>query len=200
MTLSAEEWSARYVSGDSPWDLGAPHPELVMRIAEGLVPADAAHRRALVPGCGRGHDALALARAGWLVTAIDFVDPTAGELGRELEALGGRLLIENALEHSPDRACDLFFEHTFFCAIDPSLRGRWGELVRRSLAPGGSLCALVFPVGKPASDGGPPYGMTPADMVSALGEPTAIAVDEPVRQGIARRSWPERWAVLRRAK
>ncbi len=199
MTFCSTDWSERYKSGDTPWDLGAAHPELAARIASGLVPSDASRRRAVVAGCGRGHDALVLARAGWEVTAIDFVDPTAGELGRELNSIGGRFLIEDALEHLPERPYDLIFEHTFFCAIDPSQRGRWGQFIARSLAPRGQLCALVFPVGKPASEGGPPFGTTLKDLLGALSEPFSVQVDEPVSHGIERRNWPERWAVIRRA-
>ena len=200
MTSNAVDWSARYQSNDTPWDLGGAHPELAARIAEGLVASPSSRRRAVVPGCGRGHDALALARAGWHVTAIDFVDPTGGLLGVQLSSLGGRLLIEDALAHTPEAPYDLIFEHTFFCAIDPGLRPRWSEFVARSLAPEGQLCALVFPVGKPASEGGPPFGTTLADLLVALGERFRARVDEPVRFGVSKRGWPERWAVLERAR
>jgi SAM-dependent methyltransferase len=199
MSFSAADWSQRYQSGDTPWDLGAPHPELVARIAEGLAPSDRDHCRALVAGCGRGHDALALARAGWRVTAVDLVDPTAGELNGALKTFGGSHVVEDALAHTARTAYDLIFEHTFFCAIDPSLRGRWGELVGRCLAQRAELCALVYPVGKPASEGGPPFGTTVEDMLRALGARFTARIDEPVRNGVARRVWAERWAVLRRA-
>jgi len=198
MTFSTADWSQRYQSGDTPWDLGGPHPELSARIAAGLVPSGDGQRRALVPGCGRGHDALALAEAGWLVTAIDVVDPTGGELGAALARKGGEYRVEDALAHVPRRAYDLMFEHTFFCAIDPSLRARWGELAARALGPHGRLCALLFPVGKPASDGGPPFGVTLPQLLEVLPGTFQVVVDEPVKHGIARRSFPERWAELER--
>ena len=200
MSLSPLDWAQRYQSGDTPWDLGAAHPELIARIAAGELRSGPAGRRALVGGAGRGHDALALAQAGFEVTAIDLVDAGAGELAARLAALGGTFCIEDALLHVAKLPYDLIFEHTFFCAIDPSLRPRWGELVSRSLASDGRLCALVFPVGKPASEGGPPYGTTSVDIAAALGAKFKLAVDEPVRQAVTRRNWPERWAEFFRAR
>ncbi len=194
MSLGPLDWAQRYQSGDTPWDLGAAHPELLARIAAKKLAPAPGRRRALVGGAGRGHDALALAQAGWEVTAIDLVDAGAGELAARLAPFGGNFCVENALEHVAPAPYDLIFEHTFFCAIEPALRPRWGELVLRSLALDGRLCALVFPVGKPASEGGPPYGTTVTDLVGALGGKFVVGVDEAVRHGVARRTWPERWA------
>jgi SAM-dependent methyltransferase len=64
----ANAWQARYDTADTPWDLGEPAPALL----EWLKMNPGQGRRALVPGCGRGHDALALAQAGWGVVAVDF--------------------------------------------------------------------------------------------------------------------------------
>lgn len=200
MSLELEDWAQRYHSGDTPWDLGAAHPELIARLAAGGLAPLGERRRALVGGAGRGHDGLALARAGWQVTAIDFVDATDGALARELTALGGEFRGEDALSHGAPGVFDLIFEHTFFCAIDPAARPRWGEFVRRSLAPEGRLCVLVFPVGKSASEGGPPYGTTTEDLLAALGPEFVAKIDEPVSRRAERRSWSERWAEFARAR
>ncbi|MHC4822112.1 MAG: hypothetical protein ACYTDX_10385, partial [Planctomycetota bacterium] len=73
--VGPEDWGARYESGETPWDKGAAHPELVRRLEiDGLGCRTYGHgARAFVPGCGRGWDAEALARAGWEVTGMDFV-------------------------------------------------------------------------------------------------------------------------------
>ncbi|MEZ4469768.1 MAG: methyltransferase domain-containing protein [bacterium] len=62
----------RYQRGDTPWDLGGPSP-VVQRLARDLLTPG---MRVLVPGCGRGHDVEALARAGLQVTGLD-LSPTA---------------------------------------------------------------------------------------------------------------------------
>ncbi|MDA1263978.1 MAG: methyltransferase domain-containing protein [Planctomycetota bacterium] len=197
MTLEPADWSARYQAGNTPWDHGAPHPELMRLIEEGALAPPSPSAAALVPGCGRGHDALALARAGWRVTAIDFVPEVAG-LAAELEATGSRYLAEDALSHTPARPYDLLWEHTFFCAIDPSLRPRYGELARRVVAPNGKLAALIFPVGKPEPTGGPPFGYGRSEFESALGDAFTLVTHGAATRSIPARSWREEHALFAR--
>ena len=80
--FGAADWAARYEEEHTPWDLGAPHPALAAELEKDLLGRRRCGHdaRAFVPGCGRGHDALALAKAGWVVTAMDMVR----DLGREL--------------------------------------------------------------------------------------------------------------------
>lgn len=194
---ASDGWSARYRSGDTPWDQGEAHPELVRRaMVDGLVPKPGAgDLDVFVPGCGRGHDALWFARAGCRVTAVDFASGLAAGLGPALEALGSRFVETDALtfEGGP---FDLVFEHTFHCAIPPERREDWARLVDRVLRPGGRLAALVFPADKPTSEGGPPHRTTVAGLAASLGSGFRTVVDEPVERGIATRAWAERWAVF----
>ncbi|MEL7170812.1 MAG: tetratricopeptide repeat protein, partial [Bacteroidota bacterium] len=94
-------------------------------------------------------DAIALARRGWQVTALDVVPSLAAEMGAELERLGGEYVVGDALRLEGE-PFDLVWDHTFFCAIDPGSRAPWGQRVRDLVVPGGRYTALVFPVGKPA--------------------------------------------------
>jgi SAM-dependent methyltransferase len=196
--LRAADWAARYADGDTPWDKGCAHPELERRLEAGeLEPVGEA--RALVPGCGRGHDAAALARAGWKVTALDVVDAVAPQNREAIERAGGRVLVEDALEHGVDGEprYALFFEHTFLCALHPSERGRWAALVGRSLVAGGRLAHVVFPADKPSDQGGPPHG-TPPDAVRALlGGRLHEELLEPAERR-ARDTWEELWGVFRK--
>ena len=81
------DWAAHYAAANTPWDLGGPHPELSQRLSDGDLAPPRDGARALVPGCGHGHDALALARRGWVVTAVDLVADLAETLGKELARL-----------------------------------------------------------------------------------------------------------------
>lgn len=198
--LDRSPWEERYRVGDTPWDLGGPHPELSTRLQDGRLAPPEGTGRALVPGAGRGHDALALARRGWTVTALDLVPGLAAEVAPALEKLGGRFLTGNALEFEAEDPFDLVWDHTFFCAIAPEERAVWGARARELVAPGGRYASLVFPVGKPTEEGGPPHGMTPDDVLEALGvtfvEVERAAVSRPVQ----RRTWREVWfAAERRA-
>jgi methyl halide transferase len=172
-----------------------PHPELVGRLATDPTLGSGMVGRALVPGCGRGHDALALASAGWDVTAVDIADALAPEIGHKLEAAGVRFIVADAL--AVTGSYQLVFDHTFFCALEPADRHRFGGMVDSSLAAGGIIASVVFPLGRPLSDGGPPYGMTADDVATALGsgfEP--VETSQPFMTG--RRSWPHLWAAWRK--
>lgn len=109
----------------------------------------------------------------------------------------GEVVISDVFEFRPRRPADLVFDHTFFCAISPDLRPGFGWWARDVVAPGGRLVSVVFPLGRPRSDGGPPFGMSVADLSSSLGGEFALVVDEPAAEP-GRRSWPTRWAEFLR--
>jgi SAM-dependent methyltransferase len=195
----AFDWSARYRGGDTPWDHGRAHPELERRLAVGeLEPPRRGESRALVPGSGRGHDAVALARAGWRVTAIDSAPEVAAHASAALGGLGGRFELADALEHRTREPYELVFEHTFLCALPPAARPRWAALVERVLAPGGRLAVLVFPAGKELASGGPPWGFAAGDVAALVGSRFRLLADEIARARFESRQWPERWACFER--
>src|SRR6218665_1639151 len=72
-------WQARFESGQTPWDRGDAHPQLLQWLADGLLtPA----LTVAVPGCGRGHELLALGRAGVAAIGLDYA-PAAVAIARE---------------------------------------------------------------------------------------------------------------------
>lgn len=192
------DWAARYRAGDTPWDLGGPHPELVA-LFEGSgsgLGHFVAPSRAYVPGCGRGHDAIALARNGWSVTAIDVVQDLQTAFPQDFHRSGGRFAVADALQWS-DVPFDLLWEHTFFCALPPDQRPHYGRMARRLVKPGGWLLSVVFPVGK--QDGaGPPWDMSAAALAEALGTSFRLVEDRPAEHPGAWRPWAERWAGFQR--
>lgn len=197
MTDSVKSWSQRYEDQDTPWDLGRPHPDLVTRLPE-LLGFLGPNSRAFVPGCGRGHDAEALARAGLGVTAVDVVPGLASRVRTRLEPFGGAFSWEDALLTRPEEPYDLVWEHTFFCALKPEDRGSYGAMVRRCLRRGGVLAGVLFPVGKPEAWGGPPWGITVEDLERSLGSSFRKLRDEPAARPIEARSWKERWVVFKK--
>ena len=208
-SVGREDWAARYRVDDTPWDLGAAHPELARRLAArgalGSFPDSPASAltprgsgRALVPGCGRGHDAAALTEAGWRVIAVDAVALRTPALERVV-AGGGSYRVEDALSLRLDEPVELVFDHTFFCALQPADRERFGALVRASLAPGGTFCSLLFPHEKPLDTGGPPWGLVLEDYRRVLEPELRVVLDEPVERSVAKRTWPERWVCFERA-
>lgn len=71
--LSASAWEARYQNDSTPWDLSGPTPEFTRLAAEASwFPK---RGRALVPGGGKGYDAIALARLGLETHLVDLRPP-----------------------------------------------------------------------------------------------------------------------------
>jgi SAM-dependent methyltransferase len=64
-----------YRLGVTPWD-NAPGPKLLDRVLDGE--SVGAGRRALDVGCGKGRDAIHLAKKGWEVTAVDLEERAIG--------------------------------------------------------------------------------------------------------------------------
>jgi SAM-dependent methyltransferase len=170
----------------------------VARLAEDpLLGVETGGRRALVPGCGLGHDAEALALAGWAVTAVDYAAELEPLVRGRFGPLGCRFVAENALTFNDEEPYDLLFDHTFFCAIDPEDRPVFGELARRLLRSGGRVGSIVYPAGKDLASGGPPWGMSTVELAGALGSGFHQVEDQPVVL-CGHPSWNERWALFAR--
>lgn len=154
-------WEARYLSGDMPWEKGEPSP--------GLVDFLAAHPQlpggsVCVPGCGTGHDAREWAKAGFEAVGLD-IAPSAVRLARERSATAGlqvRFEEMDFLDQPPPRLFDWVFEHTLFCAIDPSRREAYVTALLRWLRPGGTYLAVNYLI--PDLDG-PPFGVTREELI-----------------------------------
>ena len=187
----ASFWAHFWRQGVTPWDLGCPHPEL-----ENRLPALGQPGRAFVPGCGRGHDALLLAVSGWEVTALDFCAEAAHGLNAALATFDGCFMAADALKFDAEEGFDLWWDHTFLCALPPERRSDWGRRAATLIRPGGLLAALIFPRGKDLSEGGPPFGLEPTDLSQALASNFECLVDENVRA--PGRDQGESFALFRR--
>ena len=156
-------WTDLYRIGDTGWDQGEPSPGLV----DFLNKNRGGKGRALVPGCGRGHDARALAAAGFEVIGLDVVETAIQEAHRLAHENGlTPIRFEQAdFLNLPDRLrgpYDLIFEHTFFCAIDPAFRDRYVETAAGLLRPGGKLLGVFYNI---QPETGPPFGCTREELI-----------------------------------
>jgi methyl halide transferase len=159
------DWQERYEKDDTPWEKGAAHPALVEFLRREPV-----HGRVLVPGCGFGHDVRALAATADEVTGLD-IAPAAIRAAKGQAQVGGERYALGDLFALPAKmrgAFDWVFEHTCFCAIEPSRRADYAAAVAAALAPGGRLLAIFFltPQMDPGETG-PPFGTT-KDELDAL--------------------------------
>lgn len=156
------DWEQRFREDKTPWERGALHPAARAWLDDASAAKGAS---IIVPGCGRGPEPLAFARAGLQVTALDMA-PSAIAFQRRLfadEGLTAALAEGDALAWRPAAPVDLIYEQTFLCAISPGLRGDYEEAVHAWLKPGGRLLALFM---QKDEWGGPPYACPPAAMRS----------------------------------
>jgi len=152
------DWEARYQRGETGWDRGGPSPALVdfMRLAK-------APCRVLVPGCGYGHEVVALAKQGYAVTAVDIARPAVERLRARLENAGCQAEVVHAdlFDWEPEAPLDAIYEQTCLCAIRPEQRAAYEARLHRWLAPEGLLFALFMQTG---AEGGPPFHCDLLDM------------------------------------
>lgn len=164
----ATDWEAQYQKGETPWDKGAPSPGLL-----GFLARESLRGRVLVPGCGVGHDVRAIAPYAAEVVGID-IAPSAVEEARRFPKAGQeRYELANLFDlPAPLRGSfDWVWEHTCFCAIDPSMRPAYVEAVAGALKPDGRLLAIFYlDPGNSSPEEGPPFEVSIAQL-DALFDP-----------------------------
>jgi methyl halide transferase len=152
--MSQEYWEARYQTGDMPWEKGAPSPGLEDFLA---AHPDLPRGTVCVPGCGTGHDVRAWAQAGFNAVGFD-IAPSGIQLAIEktqAAGLNAEFQLGDFLKDIPPFQFDWLFEHTLFCAINPSERDDYVRAALRWLKPNGQYLAVNYVI--PDEDG-PPFG------------------------------------------
>jgi SAM-dependent methyltransferase len=153
------------VASDAPWDLGHAQPAV-----EELIRRGALQGRVLDVGCGPGDNAIAMARAGADVLAVDFV-PAAVEKARARAAaqgVGVALRVADALDLAPlGRTFDAVLDSGTFHVFSDADRARYAASVAAVLAPGGALHLLCFSDEEPPGPG--PRHVSRAEIAATFG-------------------------------
>lgn len=193
--LDTNFWEQHYQEGRPRWDLGQPAPPFVSWLQSENAPPPG---KAIVLGSGPGYEAMLFAEYGFEVTAVDFA-PSAIAQASQMAAERGlsiQFLQRDIFDLVPEFAgqFDYVVEHTCFCAIDPSLRPAYLDLVNALLKPDGELLAIFFTHGRP---GGPPFGSTP-EQIRQLFEPRFTVLSlEPAPNSVEPRQGEEHVGRLR---
>ena len=156
------DWEQKYLEEDTPWDKGEAAPGLVKWLKNNKPAQDT---RVLVPGCGRGHDANAWAKAGYETTGLDLSNLALNDARTQYDSQPGlAFFTSDFLHESPDHPFDFIFEHTLYCAIDPSKRDEYADAIKHWLKPNGYFLAIHFIF--PLSEEGPPFGGSKEEIIS----------------------------------
>ncbi|KAH9951785.1 S-adenosyl-L-methionine-dependent methyltransferase [Amylocystis lapponica] len=181
----SEGWVKAWQAKVTPWDAGHAQPPLRVLLESERLPLPKSGR-ALVPGCGRGYDAILIASALGLNTLGVDISSIAVAGANELVASSpaapiGKVTFEVrdffALGTSVEEQFDLVYDYTFFVALPPSQRGEWGRKMSAVIKPGGYLITLVFPLDSP-KDLGPPWYVEVGHYAEVLGDGWERVLDE----------------------
>ena len=186
-------WEGRYQLGDTPWDKGEAAPPLIEYLSNHPIVGSVC-----VPGCGSGYDVRALAAQGAEVTGLD-IAPSALAQAQSYPVVNGESYHQvNWLELPPayENRYDWVFEHTCFCAIDPTRRAEYVQSCVKALKPRGHLLAIFFLT--PDAEEGPPFGTDVAELDHLFSPHFEVLQDEVPRVAYPGREGSERLRVLRK--
>lgn len=145
---SAKHWTATYtLQGNPAWNLGAPAEALTDMLPRLKIPK----ARILVPGCGEGHDAALFAKEGHVVTAVDFSEEAISRAKQHYGSIENLHFVQADIfefAKQNQNSFDYLFEHTCFCAINPTRRNELVRAWNQMLTPDGQLIAVLFAMDK----------------------------------------------------
>lgn len=151
----ANYWTQIYNEEGNPgWNLGTAAEALKDMLPRLKLPKS----RILVLGCGEGHDAAFFAQHGHVVTGVDFSEEAVARAQKNYAHLPELTFIQQdvfKLEPRFQKSFDIVFEHTCYCAIEPSRRKDLVKVWRQVLHDQGQLMGIFFTMYKKQ---GPPYG------------------------------------------
>ena len=189
-------WEQRYQEGTTRWDIGQPAPAFVNLLNSPLAPVDG---RVAVLGCGRGYEALLFASRGFDVMGFDFAPSAIAAASRlaRYAGISARFLQRDIfnLVNEFTGYFDFVVEHTCFCAILPEKRSEYVRLVHSLLRPGGELIGLFYTHSRA---GGPPFGVTPAEIERYFSGDFDILSLAPAAYSVPARQGEEHFALFRR--
>jgi SAM-dependent methyltransferase len=128
--------------------------------------------KVVVLGCGKGHNAVLFAKAGYDVTALDFAPDAIHETRQLAKKSKVNITTHNVdLFELPGRMLNKFdfaLEYVTYCSINPARRKEYLDNIQALLKPGGILIGLFFPTDK--REGGPPFSVDVDELTSYLNE------------------------------
>jgi len=191
---SASRWDSAYREEKQGWEMGGVNPALSHYGLPSLLQEGSS---VLVPGAGRGHDAEWISQRKAKVTALDFSPLAQAEFRMSYPTSSVEYRSDDVFEYlkASSESFDGIFEHTIFCAINPSRRLEYLDGVYNALKADGIYFGLFFQL---SWVGGPPFGLTQWELNELIKDRFNIKAWEIAEGSHPRRKGRELWAVLQK--
>ena len=190
------DWEEKYRKGEIFWDKGAPSPPLKQYLERHPVGG-----RALVPGCGHGHEVALAVELGLDATGLDIAPTAIAEARAIYPALAQRFVTADFFDPPAEMrgAFEVVLEHTCMSGLPPALRASYRRGVDLTLRRGGLLIGVWFinPDLAPGEEG-PPFPFSVPDLTALFADGYEIIDDYVPDVSFASRVGRERVRVLRR--
>jgi methyl halide transferase len=158
-------WEAAWSQNLTPWETGTVSRPLQDEFERKQFQFPSNINRALIPGCGSGHDCQYLASQGFTeVIGLDLSPTAIKHCQATRQAPNLTFECADFFQYQNGKF-DFIFDYLFFSALDPSMRGDWAQAMNNLLQPKtGILFTLIFPNVITADKTiGPPYHVDPSD-------------------------------------
>ena len=194
--MNHTDWDEHYQRGEVFWDKGAPSPPLKQYLERHAI-----RGRALVPGCGRGHEVALAVEHGLDAIGLDIAPTGLAEARALYPQFAERFILGNFFDPPAELrgAFDVVLEHTCLCALPLTIRPDYRRAVDLTLRPGGLLIGIWFinPNLDPGEEG-PPFGISVAELTALFKDGYEIVDDYVPDVAFPNRKKRERVRVLRR--
>lgn len=160
-----EFWNSLYLQNKDGWDLKTPSPVFVDLLDNDFFTQQSS---ILFVGCGKGYDAIAAAKSGLKVTAVDFSEEalSSARSNAFTNNVDIKLISKDifVLSKSIEERFDYVFDYVTYCAIDPFRREEYIVTIHSLLKPGGKFVIVIFPIEK--RETGPPFGIDESETIN----------------------------------
>ena len=189
-------WEEIYQKGEVFWNKGEASPPMKQYLERHPV-----RGRALVPGCGHGHEVALAVEHGLDAIGLDIAPTGVAEARALYPKLAERFVVGDLFNPPVELrgAFDVVLEHTCLSGLHPSLRADYRRGIDLTLKRGGLLIGVWFiePDLDPG-DEGPPFPLSVPDLTALFAQDYEVVEDYVPDVSFPTRVKQERIRVLRR--